>query len=200
VEGGVRAKVYHAHRQFADNRNWPLTQVVRTTGDPLALVPAVRRQLADLDPQLVLFRPAPLADVVGQGLAQRRFALALMLAFAATALALAALGLYAVLAFAVAQRRHEIGVRMALGATAGRIRRLVLGRGLLLAAAGSALGLAASLAVSRWLRSLVFEVSVTDPRVLGAVTGLVVLVAALAAYIPAARATRVDPRSVMDEG
>jgi predicted permease len=199
VEGQVRATIYHHHAQFASNRNWALTYVIRTDGEPLALIPTVRRTLAGLDSELVLYRPHLLEQVIDDALGQRRFALALMLAFAGVALALAALGLYAVLAFAVAQRRREIGVRMALGATAGRIRRLVLSRALVLASFGAGIGLGASLVVSRWLEALVFEVRVNDARVLAAVTLIVFAVAAVAGFIPAARAARIDPRTVIEE-
>ncbi|HUE76863.1 MAG TPA: ABC transporter permease [Longimicrobiales bacterium] len=200
VEGEVRPKIYHHHPQFASNRNWALTYVVRSDAEPMTLLPAIRGVVATLDPQLVVHQPRPLEHVVEQGIAQRRFALALMLAFAGAALALAALGLYAVLAFAVAQRSHEIGVRIALGATSGAIRRMVLGRGLVLAVIGVVLGGVAARALSGWLESLVFEVSPGDPRVLAAVAVLVLGVAAAAGIIPALRATRIEPRSVIEGG
>lgn len=191
--------IYHHHPQFAANRNWAMTYVVRGDGEPLALVRPIRQALARMDPELVLFRPRPLDHVVAGAMGPRRFTLALMLGFAGVALALAALGQYAVLAFAVAQRRREFGVRMAIGATAGRIRRIVFARGLTLAVFGATIGVGASLVVSRWFEALVFEISVNDPAVLAAVTALVVTVAALAAFIPAVRATRVELRSVLEE-
>ncbi len=195
----VRPVVYHSHGQFASNRNWDLVQVVRTEGDAAAVVPALRRILRSMDPELVLHDPRRLRDVVESGRAQRRFALELMMVFALTALGLAALGVYAVLAFAVGQRRHEFGVRMALGATAGRIRRDVVARGVALAGAGAGVGLLSALVLGRWVRSMVFEVSVGDPRVLAAVTLLVLATAALAGFIPALRATDVEPRAALDE-
>ena len=198
-EGTHKATVYHAHRQFADNRNWALTQVVRASTDPTALVPAIRDVLAELDPELVLHRPAPLADVLGQGIAQRRFTTALMSAFALLAVLLATIGLFGVITYLVRQRRREMGIRAALGARPAQIRALVLKQGLHIAGVGVAAGLAGALVGSRALQSLVFETRPADPRVL-AVTALGMLaVAALATYLPAREATAVDPAATLQD-
>jgi predicted permease len=191
--------VYHAHRQFADNRNWALTQVVATTLPPEQVLPAVRAEVAALDPQLVVHRAAPLADVMGRGVARERFALVLMGAFASVAVALAAIGLYGVLAYSVRRRTQEFGIRMALGATAGDVRNLVLRQAAVVVGVGIALGSAAALMAGRWLAKLVYETSPQDPRVFVATISLLVLVALFSAWVPAWRASRVEPRIAMYE-
>jgi ABC-type antimicrobial peptide transport system permease subunit len=196
-EGKEDGYVYYAHTQFARDRNWALTQVVRTTGSPEALLPAVRRVVGSLDPQLVVYDPVPLADAIGRGEAQRTFTLRLLASFAAVALALAALGLFGVLSYGVRLREREFGVRMALGAEAGRVRRMVLRRGLALVAAGTVIGLVGAAAAARLMQSLVFRVRPLEPSVLAGAAAFMAAVAALAAYLPARRATRVDPRSIL---
>lgn len=197
AEGREADYVYHAHRQFAGDRNWALTQVVSTAGPPEKLVPAVRRATAELDPQLVVYRPTTLEAAIGRGTAQRLFTLRVLLAFAGVALFLAALGLFGVLSYGVRLRSRELGIRMALGAEAGAIRGMVIREGLALTAIGVVVGLVGAIASSRLLASLVFEVSALDPRVLGAVALIMAGVAALAAYLPARHATSLDPRTVL---
>lgn len=192
--------VYHAHRQFAINRNWALTQVVKTTRAPADVLADVRREVARLDPELVVHRPAAMAEVVGRGTSRERFALALMAAFALVAVALAALGLYGVLAYAVRQRSAEIGIRVALGATAGRVRALVLRQAVVVVAVGIAAGCAGALLLNRWLDALVFGIAPSDPRILVASALLLSCVALIAAWLPAQRAARVEPRVAMQDG
>lgn len=189
--------VYHAHRQFAGDRNWSLTQVISATGDPMALVPQIRRVLADLDPGLVLYRPIPLDDVIGRGVAQRLFTLRLLLTFAAVALGLSALGLFGVLSYSVRLRAREFGIRLALGAERGSIRGLVLGRGLRLTLIGIMAGGAGALALGRLMASLVFRVQPLDPTVLVGAALFMLLVGGIAAYLPAHQATRADPRETL---
>jgi ABC-type antimicrobial peptide transport system permease subunit len=136
-------------------------------------------------------------SVLGDHRARHEFTLVLMGLFAAVALSLAAVGIYGVLAYTVTQRTREIGVRMALGAHAAHVRRLVVGEGLLVAGLGMIAGIAGALGLSTFLRSLVFEVSPRDPVVLAAVVGVLAVVVAFAAYIPARRATRIDPLEAM---
>ncbi len=186
--------VYHAHAQFAGDRNWSLTQVVRATGSLDALQGAARRAIAALDPQLVMFKPRTLGEAIGQGEAQRAFTMRLLASFALVALALAALGLFGVLSYGVRLRSREFGIRMALGAERGAIRRMVMRRGLMVTGCGIAVGMVGAVGASRFMRAMVFGVSTVDPIVLATAAGFMVLVASLAAYFPARRATAVEPR------
>jgi predicted permease len=199
ARGAAFPAVYHAHPQFADNRNWALTQVVATRLPPEQIVPAVRAEVAALDPQLVIHRAAPLASVVGRGVARERFALALMGAFAFVTVALAAIGLYGVLAYSVRRRTQEFGIRMALGATAAHVRRLVLGQAAAVVGIGIVLGVAGALMVGRWLSTLVYQTSPYDPRVLVAATSMLAIVALVSAWLPARRAAHIEPRIAMYE-
>ena len=197
ARGEVVPYVYHAHRQFAGNRNWALTEVVRTNGLPEAVQGEARRVLATLDPQLVLYKPALLGDVIGRSEAQRVFTLQVLGAFAGVALALAALGLFGVLSYGVRLRSREFGIRMALGADRRRIRRMVLREGLTVTTIGTVIGLVGAVVLSRLLASMVFGISALDPRVLLGAAAFMTLVAAVAAYLPAYRATAAEPRSVL---
>jgi putative ABC transport system permease protein len=191
--GTIAPTVYHAHRQFAANRNWSLTQVVALDRPMPSLVNDVRRTLDAIDPGLVLYRPGMLTDVIGSGIAQERFALLLIGAFALLALVLAAVGVYGVLSYAVSRRRREMGIRMALGAPARVVSALVVRDGARLAAAGVLLGLAGAYVATRALRSLLFNVAATDPMVFAAAAAALALIALAASWIPARAATRVDP-------
>jgi predicted permease len=190
--GDVMATLYFPHAQFAD-RHWALHQVVATSGDPLSLVSPLRDVLTSIDPELVLHEPRAMDDLLAAGLARQRLAASVMAAFAALALALAVVGIHGVLAFLVGRRTREIGIRVALGARAGSVRAMIVRESLAVALLGVAAGLAGALALSRWLRALVFEVEVTDPRVYGAVAAVMLAVALLASWMPARRAAAVDP-------
>jgi len=196
-EGRTAPHVYHAHRQWAGERHWALTQVVAATGSAGTLLPQLRRVLADLDPGLVAYRPATLGETIGRGAAVRLFTMRLIATFAAVALALAALGLFGVLSYGVKLRSQEFGIRMALGAEQGVIRRMVLRQGLTMAAIGIGVGLLGALALSKLMTSLLFQVSPLDPLVLLGAIGFLAVVAGMAAYLPARRATAVDPRSTL---
>jgi putative ABC transport system permease protein len=195
TEGAPDQYIYHAHAQFAGDRNWALTQVVRASGSLDAVQSAVRRELVSLDPQLVMFKPMTLADAVGQGQAQRTFMLRILVTFAGIALALAALGLFGVLSYGVRLRTREFGIRMALGAEAGAIRRMVLRQGLTMTAIGIAVGLLGAIGLSKAMASIVFQVNPFDHTVLSSAAMFMGLIAALAAYLPARRATAVEPRT-----
>jgi putative ABC transport system permease protein len=166
---------------------------VRTDGDPLALAGAVRAALARLDPEQPVYEVASLEEVVSRSLAERRFHALTLQAFAALGLALAALGVYGVVAYDVRERTAEIGLRMALGAQKGDVLRLVLRQGLLLALAGVALGTAGAVAAARALAPMLFEVTATDPLTYAGMAGVLVASALVACAVPAARAARLDP-------
>jgi len=175
--------------------NWrSMTLVVRTqSGDPAGLAPAVRRELAAIDKDQPIHSFKPLDESVAGWVTPQRFSTLLLASFAALAAGLAAVGIYGVMSYSVTQRTHEIGVRVALGAQTGDVLRLVVGRGLLLTLAGVGLGLAASFALTRLLKSLLFGVSETDPLTFAGVALLMTLVALAACLLPARRAAKVDP-------
>jgi len=166
---------------------------MRTTGDPLAMVNAARLEVSTLDPNLPLARIATMEQRLADSVARQRFSIQLMGAFAAIAAILAAIGIYGVLAYLVDQRRREIGIRMALGAGTGNVLKLVLGQGTLPVAIGLVGGIAGAFALTRLLKSLLYEVSATDPLVFAGVSGGLIAVALIAMSVPARRATRVDP-------
>jgi predicted permease len=195
VDSPAQPTLFANHRQEA----WlhSMSVVARTTGDPASAVPLLRRAVHGVDPALALRDVKPLADVMGSSLAPRRFALALASCFAAVALSLAAVGIYAVLAYSVSTRTREFGVRRALGATARSLLLLVVRQGLAWAVIGLAFGLAAALGGGRLLRTMLYGVTPSDPVTLVAVTGGLGIVVALACVIPALRATRVSPITSM---
>jgi putative ABC transport system permease protein len=178
---------------FVQNPFWAADIAVRSPARPSALSGALREQIRAIDPALPVVEVRPMAEVMGSSIAQPRFRTALLSLFGAVALLLAAIGIYGVLAYSVAQQTREIGIRMALGANPGKVLRLVLGRGLRLAGAGTLIGVLAALMLTQLLNSLLFGVSATDPLTFAAVAGLLLLVALLACYVPARRAMRVDP-------
>src|SRR5262249_21497136 len=188
-----RPYVYHSHSQFAGNRNWALTQVVAFTGDRAALLGEARRELSRIDPGLVVYEPQMLEDVIGGGVALERFALLLIASFAALALALAAVGLYGVLSYSVSSRSREMGIRLALGATPRSVRSMIVRDGGRLAVIGIVLGCAGAFAATRFLRSLLFEVSTTEPLVFAGAAAVLAIVAVMASWVPAHAATKVDP-------
>jgi predicted permease len=176
--------------------NWPLSLVVRASGDPTAVMPAVRRVVRELRPDVAV-RARTIDRVVSASVADRRFVLFVILAFAGTALVLATLGVYSVISYVVTQRTREIGVRVALGAQRADVLRMILGEGVRLAFTGLVIGVVGSLLLTRLLRGLVFGVSTTDPLAFGVVVLGLTIVAVLAAYLPGRRAARVDPMEVL---
>jgi putative ABC transport system permease protein len=170
-----------------------LNLLTRTEVEPLSLASAVRAQVAALNKDQAVFNVRTMEQAVAQSVAPRRFSMLLLTVFAVAALALASLGIYGLMSYAVAQRTREIGVRMALGAQSGAILKLVIGQGMKLAFAGVAFGLVASVALTRTIKNLLFGVSATDPATFAAVALLLTAVALLACFVPARRAVRVDP-------
>jgi putative ABC transport system permease protein len=181
------------YRPFSQFPDVNLNVLIRTTGDPLALAGAARAQVRELDPNLPIASIRTMESVVSEAAARSRLSSYLLTGFAAIALLLAAIGLYGIISYDVTQRRGEIGVRLALGADHGDILRLIVKQGMILTAAGLAVGLAGAFALTRLLRSLLFGVATTDLATFVMVPLLLVAVALLASYLPARRAARVDP-------
>jgi len=170
-----------------------VTLQVRTTGSPEALIGGVRAQIQSLDPNLAITNVQTISEIMDQGLWAPRMGAALLTLFGGLALLLAAIGVYGVLSYSVNQQTREIGIRMAMGAERAHVLRLVVGQGLRLAGVGVLLGVIVAVAVMRQLSGLLFGVSAYDPITFGGVAVLLVLVAFLACYVPARRATCVDP-------
>ena len=171
--------------------------VLRTKGDPQAVMPAVRRAVRELDPREIIYEVETLDDVLAGAFAARRLAMILLGVFAALALVLACVGIYGVISYLVGQRRHEIGVRMALGAQHEDILRLVLVQGTRMALVGVAIGIGAALGLTHLMANQLFGVSAHDPLTFAAVALLLVIVAVAACYVPARRAMRVDPMAAL---
>jgi ABC-type antimicrobial peptide transport system permease subunit len=170
---------------------------VRVPGDPNTALPVVKRELAAIDRSIALGSIRPMSDVTSDSLARQRFSMILLTAFAAVALSLAFVGLYGVIALGIAQRRRELGVRMALGASPRDLLGLVVGEGARVTAFGIAAGVAGALALTRVLRSLVYDVSVNDPLTLVIAAAAVAAVALLATYIPARQVARAAPTDAL---
>jgi putative ABC transport system permease protein len=172
---------------------FPTCVLVRTAQKPLSVSRAVENALRDAAPNLPIGEVRSMEEVLSFSIAQQRFRMTLMTIFAGLALALAAVGIYGVISYSVSQRTHEIGVRMALGATRGIVLQMIVRQGLRLTLIGTALGLLGALGLTRVLKSMLFGVKPTDPVTFVAVSMLLAAVALLASYIPARRATKVDP-------
>jgi putative ABC transport system permease protein len=173
--------------------------LVRTTGDPAALATAVRLRMRGLEPLRAVYDIGPLQDRIDDAYAQNRLRTVLLTLFAATALALASLGIYGTLSYVVGLRRREVGLRLALGAARGGILWQFAGQGLRVATAGCACGLGLALLFTRALSGMLFGISATDPATLSAVVALVLIVATLAALVPATRAALVQPMRTLRE-
>jgi predicted permease len=197
VTGSVKEKFYVPHSQWHVATGGNLIRnvfvVVRTTGDPLSLASPVRSEIRALDASLPVANIRPMSDVVAAALATPRLTGFLLGAFAAIALALAAVGIYGVLAYLVAQRTQEIGIRLAVGADRADVLRMILGQGVALAAMGIVVGVVAAFGLTQLMQSLLYQVGAADPLTFAAVPVGLLAVALVASYIPALRATRVPP-------
>ena len=169
------------------------TIVVRTDSEPTTMISAVRREILAVDKDQAVFNVTTLEQLMGDSIAIRKLFMFLLLVFAAVALTLAAVGIYGVMSYVAAQRTHEIGIRMALGAQASDVLKLIIGNGMVLAVVGVSAGLAGSFALTRLLAGLLFGVSATDAATFLVVSIGLIMVALLACYVPARRATKVDP-------
>ena len=192
----TKPELYFLHTEqsfglWADLRS--MTLVVRTSSEPEQLVNAIRGELNSLDPDLPIYKVQTLEEIASASTSQTRLPAVLLSVFAGIALLLAAVGVYGVLAYTVAQSRHEIGVRMALGAPRQRILRSFLGYGIKWAAVGGGAGLVAAFILVRFMRSMLFEVGPYDPTIFLSVAGVLGIVVLMACYLPARRATHVDP-------
>jgi putative ABC transport system permease protein len=166
---------------------------VRTRGEPLAALGAVRAAVWSVDADLPLARVSTMEQNIERSTGPRRFSMLLLGGFAILALVLASIGLYGVMSYSVTQRTQEIGVRIAVGARAREVQVLVLGQGMRLTLVGVAIGLAGGVGVTRFMRSMLFNVSATDPATFVVIALVLVGVSALASWLPALRAARVDP-------
>jgi len=182
---------------FEQSPERSMVLAARTSGDPLALVPAVRRAIAGIDPDLPLADVSTLEDRKAVSLARPRVNATVLGGFALAALVLAAVGIYGVMSYAVAQRTQEIGIRMALGAGEENIAKMVLRNGAVLAVTGVAIGLLLAFGLARLAASLLFQTSAADPPTFSVVPLLLLGVALLACYLPARRAARVDPMNAL---
>jgi predicted permease len=194
---GLQAQLYQPFRQLSDNLMTRVAGgmgvIVRSEGESPTLFDSIRRLLQSHNSNYVIFRPQTMNEIIADTLAARRFSMILLDAFAAIALLLASIGLYGVISYLVGQRTHELGIRLALGAQRQDVLQLVLSDGMKMALGGVALGLVAALGLTRLMATMLYGVSTTDPLTFAAIALLLTGVALLACYMPARRATRVDP-------
>jgi predicted permease len=197
LDAEVAPMIYMSNFQVTSGISRHAVFVVRTGGDPASLAGAARNEIWSVDKDLPVFGVTTMNDVLAASVAQRRFSMSLLAGFAVLALLLAAIGLYGVLAYSVSQRTHEMGLRLALGANARDLMRLVVGQGMRVVLGGVAAGLLASLAATRLLTGMLFGVSPLDPLTFAAVVAVLVTAAVLASYVPARRASKVDPMAAL---
>jgi putative ABC transport system permease protein len=199
MENPSRITVYVPFHQ--SERAWTTAMqiVAKTRGDPLQLTEMVRGELAILDPEVPLYRIETMDGYVKGALSSTRLVGGLLTVFGAIALTMSAIGIFGVMSFSVVQRLREIGIRMALGARANDVVKMVTRQGLLVTITGVAIGLAAAFALTRLMTSILYQVSPVEPLTYTALAVFLILVSLLAAYLPARRATRVDPATVLRE-
>jgi putative ABC transport system permease protein len=195
VEG--RGQAYFPQTQDPFGGSKSMFIVIRSAQDPASLTNSVRSQVFGIDRSEPIYAVHTMDEVVAASVEQPRLSLDLTAVFAGLAFALAAIGVYGVITFTVSQRRHELGIRVALGAQAGDIRRMVMGQGARLAIAGVAVGLVGALYLARFMAPLLYGVETRDPATFAIVPALLIGVTLAASWIPAARATRVDPSEAL---
>jgi putative ABC transport system permease protein len=199
LAGGMVPVMYVPQSQITDGLTrlgaslLPLSWVIRTSGDPLSMASAIRNEFESLDPQLSPSHVANMDQLIAEGNARQNFNTLLLSVFASIALLLAAVGIYGLMSYAVEQRMHEIGIRIAMGADQGKIMRLVLGQGMRLAMVGTALGLAGAYGLTRLLAKFLFGVKPSDPLAFSMVAVTLIVVTLLAAFVPTRRAMHVGP-------
>ena len=188
-----KMQYYMPSLQYEPSGQQNMFFVVRSIYGPQSLIPAIRNVVRQLDQDVPIYRTKSMDEVVSDSLAERRFSMILLTIFAAVALILTFVGIYGLIAYSVCQRRHEIGIRIAIGASQSAVLRLLVGRALKLSAIGISIGAGLSLALTRVMTGLLYDVSVTDPLTFAGVGVLLAGVAILAAYLPARTACRIDP-------
>jgi putative ABC transport system permease protein len=186
----TRKGVYVPHRQITER---DMVIVARATASPASLAAAMRKQVLEMDSQQAVTDVMRMDEVVSRSVWQPRFYTILFSVFAVVALILGSVGIYGVMSYSITQRTHELGIRMALGAQTSDVLKLVIGRGLILTLIGVGIGLGGALALTRLMTSLLFGVSATDPLTYAGVAALLTAVSLAACYIPARRATKIDP-------
>jgi putative ABC transport system permease protein len=194
LESDPEPTIYASLAQAPDDG---LSIVVRTSADPASLAGPLRTIVRDIDHDLPVYSVQTMEERVSSSVGRQRFYATLIAIFAAVALILSAVGLYGVIAYAVSQRTHELGVRVALGATASGLSRMVISEGLVLTAIGIAIGIAGSFAAGRLIATLLFGVNAFDPLTIGGVVIVLIVVATMASWLPARRAARADPLVAM---
>jgi len=190
LDAPVEPAIYVPHMQQPGES---MGVVVRTEGDPAPVASAVRREILKLDPEQPISNVRTMEKVLSDSLMLRRVSMLLLTVFASLALTLASVGIYGLTAYSVSRRTHEIGLRVALGASQSQILRLVVGRGLVTSLIGAGVGLAAAFELTRGLSGMLYGVTATDPLVFAGVPLLLIAVSVLASYVPARKATHIDP-------
>jgi predicted permease len=185
---------------YAQRTTRTIRIVVRAAADPVALAPSIRAEIRALDPNLAMTDFTPLDQLLTNSVARPRFYTALLTLFAGVALALAAIGIFGVMSYTVAQRGREISIRMALGARSGQVLGMFVGRAVVLAIVGAGIGIGASISLGRVIQSQLYAVSPFDPITLGAVVAVLIGCAAAASFLPARRAAAMDPATALREG
>ena len=190
LEARSRVEVYYAHAQRPSGS---MALTILTTGNPMDLATTIQKQVSALDPELPVYRVRTMAEVMGESVARRRVALVLLAAFAGLALLLASVGIYGVTSYLANQRQREIGLRIALGSRRSQVLQLIIGQGMRTIVIGLLIGLLPALALTRLMSGLLFGVRPADPLALGGAAAILLAVALVAIFIPARRASNVNP-------